>query len=99
EHAITREGNMATFPLDRALELCRAVPRAMVKAALHWGTAEDVAPRLAAEIEAGAGHVGPCNYVGLPSPARPPAGAPGLAKLAGLLRRRFPHLDNRAQRR
>jgi len=99
EHAITREGNMATFPLARALELCRKVPRDMVKAALHWGTAEDVAPRLAAEIEAGARHVVLCNYVGFISRADAPAATAELAKLAGLLRRRFPHLDNQPERR
>ena len=60
---------MATFPLADVLDLCRQVPRAMVEASLHVGTAEDVAPNIAAEIEAGARHLALCNYVGFLSRA------------------------------
>jgi len=91
-HAITREGNMATFPLARALELCKQVPRAMVEAALYCGTAEDVVPKLAAEIEAGTRHLALCNYVGFLSRADAPAATAELAKVRTMLRARFPDL-------
>jgi phthiodiolone/phenolphthiodiolone dimycocerosates ketoreductase len=92
DHAITLEGNMATFPLARALELCRQVPRDMVKNALHWGTAEEVAAKLAAEIEAGVRHVALCNYVGFLSRADAGVATLELAKIRNLLRARFPQL-------
>ncbi len=92
EHSITREGNMATFPLDQVLALCRQVPRAMVEHAVYRGTAEDVVDVLAAEIEAGARHLALCNYVGFLSRADAPAATPELRKLRSLLRARFPRL-------
>jgi len=91
-HSITLEGNMATFPLDRVLDLCRQVPRAMVEASVYAGTAEDVAPRIAADIEAGARHLALCNYVGFISRADAPAATAELLKLRALLRARFPDL-------
>ena len=91
-HSITLEGNMATFPLDRVLDLCRQVPRAMVEASVYAGTAEDVAPGIAADIEAGARHLALCNYVGFISRADAPAATAELLKLRMLLRARFPGL-------
>jgi hypothetical protein len=87
---------MATFPLERALDLCRQVPRAMVDASVYAGTAEDVAPRIAAEIEAGARHLALCNYVGFISHADAPAATAELLKLRAILRARFPGLAQHA---
>jgi hypothetical protein len=67
----------------------------MVENALYWGTAEDVAPKLVAEIEAGARHLALCNYVGFLSRAEAPAGTAELVKLAKILRARFPELAAR----
>jgi len=92
DHAITLEGNMATLPRADALALCRQVPRAMVEHAVYWGTAEDVLPKLVAEVEAGARHLALCNYVGFLSRADAPAATAELVKLATLLRARFPEL-------
>lgn len=55
--------------LERVLELCRQVPREMVRNALYWGTPDDVAPRIIAEVEAGARHFALCTYVGFISRA------------------------------
>jgi phthiodiolone/phenolphthiodiolone dimycocerosates ketoreductase len=91
-YSVTLEGNMATMPLARALELCRQVPRDMVKAALHWGTADDIAPRLIAEVEAGVRHFALCNYVGFISRADAPAATRELLEVARRVRARFPDL-------
>jgi len=92
EHSITLEGNMATLPLEEALALCRQVPRAMVENSVYFGSAEDVLPRLVAEIEAGVRHLALCNYVGFLSRAEAPAGTAELVKLRRMLRDRFPEL-------
>ena len=68
----------------------------MVEAAVYAGTAEDVAPRIAAEIEAGARHLALCNYVGFISRADAPAATAELLELRALLRARFPDLAQRA---
>ena len=91
-YSITLEGNMATLPLDRALELCRQVPREMVEAALYWGTADDVAPRLIEQVEAGARHFALCNYVGFVSRADAPAATAELLEVTRRVRARFPEL-------
>ena len=59
-----------------------AVPRAMVKNALYWGTPDDVVPRLIAEVEAGARHLALCNYVGFLSRADAPAATQALLEVA-----------------
>ena len=94
-YSITIEGNMATFPLERALALCRQVPRAMVEAAVYAGAAEEIAPRIAAEIGAGARHFALCNYVGFLSRADAPAATAETVKLMAMLRRQFPDLAGR----
>ena len=71
-YSITLEGNMATMPIDRVLDLCRQVPRAMVRHALHCGTPDDVVPRLVAQVHAGVRHFALCNYVGFLSRADAP---------------------------
>jgi len=63
-----------------------------VEAAVYAGTAEDVAPRIAAEIDAGARHLALCNYVGFISRVDAPAATMELLKLRGILRARFPTL-------
>ena len=80
------------MPLERVLELCRQVPRDMVKHALYWGTADDIVPRLVAEVEAGARHFALCNYVGFLSRADAPAGTAALLDVARRVRARFPEL-------
>ena len=91
-YSVTLEGNMATFPLERALDLCRQVPRAMVQAALYTGTADEIAPRLIAEVEAGVRHFALCNYVGFLSRADAPAATQELLEVARRVRARFPDL-------
>jgi phthiodiolone/phenolphthiodiolone dimycocerosates ketoreductase len=93
--SITLEGNMATMPLERALDLCRQVPRDMVRAALYAGTAEEVAARIIPEIEAGARHVALCNYVGFLSRADAPVATTELLEVARRVRARFPELRSR----
>jgi len=90
--SITLAGNMATMPLARVLELCRQVPRDMVKHALYWGTPDDVVPRLIAEVEAGARHFALCNYVGFISRADAPAATQALLEVVRRVRARFPEL-------
>jgi len=91
-YSVTLEGNTATMPLERVLDLCRQVPRDMVKASLYWGTADDVAPRIIAEVEAGVRHFALCNYVGFLSRAEAPAAAQELLEIARRVRARFPDL-------
>ena len=90
--SITLAGNMATMPLADVLDLCRRVPREMVKHALYWGTPDDVVPRLVAEVEAGARHLALCNYVGFISRADAPAATQALIEVARRVRTRFPEL-------
>jgi phthiodiolone/phenolphthiodiolone dimycocerosates ketoreductase len=91
-YSITLEGNTATMPLERALDLCRQVPREMVRNALYCGTAAEVAPRLIAEVEAGVRHFALCNYVGFLSRADAPAATQELLEVVRLVRVRFPDL-------
>jgi alkanesulfonate monooxygenase SsuD/methylene tetrahydromethanopterin reductase-like flavin-dependent oxidoreductase (luciferase family) len=83
---------MATMALDRVLDLCRQVPRAMVENALYWGTPDDVVPRIVAEVEAGARHFALCNYVGFLSRADAPAATQALLDVVRRVRARFPEL-------
>jgi alkanesulfonate monooxygenase SsuD/methylene tetrahydromethanopterin reductase-like flavin-dependent oxidoreductase (luciferase family) len=83
---------MATMPLARVLDLCRQVPRDMVKHALYWGTPDDVVPRLVAEVEAGARHFALCNYVGFLSRADAPAATQALLEVVRRVKARFPAL-------
>jgi hypothetical protein len=94
-YSITLEGNMATLPLERALELCRQVPRAMVEAAVYAGTADEVAARLIPEVEAGARHLALCNYVGFLSRAEARTAMEELLTVARRVRARFPDLAAR----
>jgi hypothetical protein len=64
----------------------------MVKAALYWGTADDIVPRLIAEVEAGVRHFALCNYVGFISRAAAPAATQELREVARRVRARFPDL-------
>jgi phthiodiolone/phenolphthiodiolone dimycocerosates ketoreductase len=91
-YSITLEGNMATMPIDRVLDLCRQVPRAMVRHALHCGTPDDIVPRLVAEVHAGVRHFALCNYVGFLSRAEAPAATQALIEVARRVRAEFPHL-------
>jgi len=91
-YSITLQGNMATLPLERALELCDQVPREMVRAVLYAGTADDIAPRLIAEVEAGVRHFALCNYVGFLSRADAPAATRELLEVVKRVRARFPEL-------
>jgi len=93
--SITLEGNMATMPLARVLDLCRQVPRDMVRHALYWGTPDEVAPRLVAEVQAGARHLALCNYVGFISRADAPAATLELHEVARRVRARFIDLASR----
>jgi phthiodiolone/phenolphthiodiolone dimycocerosates ketoreductase len=95
DHSITLEGNMATMPLDRVLDLCRQVPPDMVRNAVYAGTPDEIAPRLAAEVEAGARHLALCNYVGFISRADAPAATQALLDVARRVRARFPSLAER----
>jgi len=92
--SITLEGNMATMPLARVLDLCRQVPRDMVRHALYWGTPDEVAPRLVAEVQAGARHLALCNYVGFLSRADPPAATQALLDVIRRVRAEFPNLTS-----
>ena len=92
DYSVTLQGNTATMPLERVLDLCRRVPRDMVKAALYWGSADDVAPRLIEEVEAGVRHFALCNYVGFLSRADAPAAIGELREIARRVRTRFPDL-------
>jgi hypothetical protein len=64
----------------------------MVEAALYWGTADDVTPRLIEEVEAGVRHFALCNYVGFLSRADAPAAVGELLEIARRVRARFPDL-------
>jgi phthiodiolone/phenolphthiodiolone dimycocerosates ketoreductase len=90
--SITLAGNMAVMPLDRVLDLCRQVPRDMVRHALYAGTPDDVVPRLVAEVKAGARHFALCNYVGFLSRAEAPAGIGALVDVVRRVRAEFPEL-------
>jgi phthiodiolone/phenolphthiodiolone dimycocerosates ketoreductase len=92
DYSITLEGNMATMPLARVLELCRQVPREMVQHALYWGTPDDIVPRLIEEVEAGVRHFALCNYVGFLSRADAPESTRALVEVARRVRTRFPAL-------
>jgi alkanesulfonate monooxygenase SsuD/methylene tetrahydromethanopterin reductase-like flavin-dependent oxidoreductase (luciferase family) len=83
---------MAVMPLDRVLDLCRQVPRDMVRHALYAGTPDDVVPRLVAEVRAGARHFALCNYVGFLSRAEAPAGIGALVEVVRRVRAEFPEL-------
>ena len=90
--SITLAGNMATMPLDRVLDLCRQVPRDMVRHALYAGTPDDVVPRIVAEVQAGARHFALCNYVGFLSRADAPAATAALVEVVRRVRAAFPDL-------
>jgi alkanesulfonate monooxygenase SsuD/methylene tetrahydromethanopterin reductase-like flavin-dependent oxidoreductase (luciferase family) len=83
------------MPLERVLDLCRQVPLEMVRHALYAGTPDEIIPRLAAEIDAGARHFALCNYVGFLSRAEAPAATGALLEVVRGLRARFPHLAER----
>ena len=68
------------------------VPRAMVQNALYAGTADEIAPRLIAEVEAGVRHLALCNYVGFLSRADAPLATRELLEVARRVRARFPEL-------
>jgi alkanesulfonate monooxygenase SsuD/methylene tetrahydromethanopterin reductase-like flavin-dependent oxidoreductase (luciferase family) len=64
----------------------------MVRNALYAGTPDDVAPRIDAEVEAGARHFALCNYVGFLSREDAPAATQALLEVIRRVRARFPAL-------